>query len=86
MKGLHAHGNFQIDGPDWGISKPDTVIQSPHLTPEKAIQIALDAADRDIALSWNMLMYDDGTVSDASLKLLQQVGQEVRKKYPKANP
>jgi hypothetical protein len=86
MKGLHAHGNFQIDGPDWGISKPDTVIQPPHLTPEKAIQIALDAADRDIALSWNMLMYDDGTVSDASLKLLQQVGQEVRKKYPKANP
>lgn len=85
MKGLHAHGNFQIDGPDWGISKPDTVIQPPHLTPEKAIQIALDAADRDIALSWNMLMYDDGTVSDASLKLLQQVGQEVRKKYPKAN-
>jgi hypothetical protein len=85
MKGLHAHGNFQVDGPDWGINRPDTVIQPPHLTAEKAVPIALDAAERDIALSWNMLMYDDGSVSDASLKLLQQVGQEVRKKYPKAN-
>jgi hypothetical protein len=23
MKGLHAHGNFQIDRPDCGINKPD---------------------------------------------------------------
>ena len=85
MKGLHAHGSFQIDGPDWGINRPDTVIQPPYITPEKAIQIALDAAERDIALSWNMLMYDDGSVSDASLKLLQQAGQAVRKQYPKVN-
>jgi hypothetical protein len=83
MKGLHAHGNFQIDGPDWGINKPDTVITPPRLTPEKAVQIGLDAAERNIALSWNMLMYDDGSVSDASLKLLQQAGQAVRNKYPK---
>lgn len=84
MKGLHAHGNFQIDGPDWGINKPDTVIQPPHLTPERAMQIAMAAAERDIALSWNMLMYDDGSVADASLQLLQQTGQAIRKRYPKA--
>ena len=44
----------------------------------------MDGAERDIALSWNLLMYDDGSVSNASLKLLQQVGQAVRKQYPMA--
>jgi hypothetical protein len=82
--GLHAHGNFQIDGPDWGINKPDTLIEPPHLTLEKATRIALDAAEKNVALSWNMLMYDDGTVSDASLSLLQQVGKEVRRQYPRS--
>jgi hypothetical protein len=84
MKGLHAFGNFQVDGPDWGINRPHTVIQPPHFTQEKAIQIAMDAAERNIALSWNMLMYDDGSVSEASLNLLQQAGQAVRKQYPTA--
>jgi hypothetical protein len=84
QKGLHAHGNFQIDGPDWGINKPNTVIEPPHLMEDKAIQIALDAAQRDIALSWNLLMYDDGSVSNASLALLQKVGKTVRNRYPRA--
>jgi hypothetical protein len=84
MQGLHAHGNFQIDGPDWGISKPDTQIEPPHFTLEKAMGIAMEAAVKNIALSWDMLMFDDGTVSDASLNLLQQVGQAVRKQYPKS--
>ena len=83
MQGLHAHGCFQVDSPDWGINKPDTVIQPPHLSPEKAVRIALDAAARDEALSWNLLMYDDGSVSRPSLKLLQQAGQAVRKQYPR---
>ena len=84
MKSLHAHGNFQIDGPDWGINKPDTVIQSPLLTTDKAIRIALEAAARHQALSWNLLMYEDGSVSPASLSLLQQVGLALRRQYPKA--
>jgi hypothetical protein len=85
MKGLHAHGNFQVDGPDWGISKPDTVIEPPHLSLDKATQSALEAAQRDEALSWNLLMYDDGAVSPRSLDLLRQVGRAVRGKYPIAN-
>ena len=60
------------------------MIQPPHFNPEEAVQIAMDGAERDIALSWNLLMYDDGSVSNASLKLLQQVGQAVRKQYPMA--
>ena len=44
----------------------------------------MDAAEHDIALNWNLLMYGAGNVSDASLKLLQMVGQAVRKQYPTA--
>jgi hypothetical protein len=83
MRGLHAQGDFQVDGPDWGINKPDTVIQPLVLSPEKATQTALDAAARDEALSWNLLMYDDGSVSQNSLSLLQSVGRAVRMQYPK---
>ena len=60
------------------------MIQPPHFNPEKAVQIAMDAAEHDIALNWNLLMYGAGNVSDASLKLLQMVGQAVRKQYPTA--
>jgi hypothetical protein len=84
MRGLHAHGNFQIDGPDWGISKPETQIESPHFTPEKAIDIGLQGAAQNVALSWNMLMYDDGTVSQASLNLLRVAGRAVSNRYPKS--
>jgi hypothetical protein len=84
MKGLHAFANLQLDGPDWGIQKPDTVIQPPFLSSEKAVQTALEAAARDEALSWNLLMYDDGSVSEGSLKVLRGAGSAVRKQYPKS--
>jgi hypothetical protein len=31
MKGLEAHGSFQVDGPNWGINRPDEKITSPLL-------------------------------------------------------
>ncbi len=83
MKGLQAHGNFQVDGPDWGINHPDTKISPPLFSTEKAIQAALTAAQRDEALSWNLLMYDDGSVSEQSLAIMQAAGSAVRKIYPK---
>lgn len=83
MKGLQAHGNFQVDGPNWGITHADTQVEAPHFTRDRAIQMALDAAARNEALSWNLLMYDDGTVSQASLSLLESVGAAVRAKYPR---
>lgn len=82
MKGLQAHGNFQVDGPDWGINHPDTKISPPLFSTEKAIQASLTTAQRDEALSWNLLMYDDGSVSEQSLAIMQAAGSAVRKIYP----
>ena len=28
-KGLQAHGCFILEGPDWGVFRPDTIIRSP---------------------------------------------------------
>jgi hypothetical protein len=76
------------NGPDhlncyWGISHADTEISAPYLTSEKAIRIGLDAAARNEPLSWNLVMYDDGSVSQRSLDVLQSVGRAVRAKYPR---
>jgi hypothetical protein len=84
LKGLQAHGCFQVDGPDWGINHPETVIRAPHFTTERAIEMALDAAERNETLSWNLLMYDDGNVSPESLETMRAAGAAVRKQYPKA--
>lgn len=83
MKGLQAHGNFQVDGPDWGINRPDEKITKPLFSAEKATDFALVAAKHNIALSWNLEMYDDGSVSEESLKVFQQGGSAVRKLYPR---
>jgi hypothetical protein len=82
-KGLQAHGNFQVDGPNWGINHPDVKITAPLFTADKAIEFALLAAQHNEALSWNLAMYDDGSVSEESLKVFQQAGEAVRKLYPK---
>ena len=55
----------------------------PFFTAEEAIDFALVAAQHNVALSWNLEMYDDGSVSEESLKVLQQAGSAVRKFYPK---
>jgi hypothetical protein len=41
------------------------------------------AAEHYEALSWNLEMYDDGSVSEESLKVFQTAGSAVRKLYPK---
>ena len=83
MKGLQAHGCFQMDGPDWGIRQADAEISAPHLTSEKAIRLGFDAAARNEPLSWNLVMYDDGAVSERSLDVLRSMGRAVRTKYPR---
>lgn len=34
-------------------------------------------------MGWNLELYDDGSVSEESLKVFQQAGSAVRKLYPK---
>jgi hypothetical protein len=72
-----------LDGPNWGIVRADEKITPPVFSAEKATEMGLLAAQRNEALSWNVEMYDNASVSEDSLKVLQQMGSAVRKLYPK---
>jgi hypothetical protein len=77
-KGLQAHGMFVLDGPDWGIWRPDTVIAKPKLTEEQIVEMARDAKVHHVAISFDILMYEDGTVSPASLDAIKLFGKTIR--------
>ena len=81
-KGLRAHGMFILDGagygPEWGIWRPETMIAKPTFTSEQIVDMAKDAKAHHAALSFNLLMYEDGTVSPASLDVVKLYGRAVR--------
>ena len=81
-KGLQAHGMFILDGagygPEWGIWRPETMIAKPTFTSEQIVDMAKDAKAHHAALSFNLLMYEDGTVSPASLDVVELYGRAVR--------
>ena len=80
QKGLFAHGMFVLDGPDWGINHPDTRINQPAFSADQAVGLVRRAAERGQTLSFNLLMYEDGSVSPASLDVLRAVRKAVRGK------
>ena len=77
-KGLQAHGTFVLDGPDWGVFRPETIIRPPQFTNEQLTSIVEEAVARKIVLSFCLLMYEDGTFSEKSLdamRLVRKVAQ-----------
>jgi len=82
QKGLQAHGCLIFDGatygPEWGIWKPDTTISPPRFTGEQIETMVRNAKERRFVLSFNLLMYEDGSVSPASLEGLRLVRKVAR--------
>jgi hypothetical protein len=81
-KGLQAHGMFILDGagygPEWGIWRPDTTIAKPKLNSEEILEMAKNAKAHHLPLSFNLLMYEDGAVSPASLDAVKLFGEKRR--------
>lgn len=80
QKGLQGFANFILDGPDWGIYKPETVIMPPVYTKDQIETLVRNAMARKFAVSFNLLMYEDGSVSPASLEMMKYVKNIVRRK------
>lgn len=76
--GLLAHGMFILDGPDWAIAKPDYRIRQP-IPAESLIPTVRLAMDHGQALSLNVLMYEDGSVSPDSLAVLKRLRTALRR-------
>ena len=77
-EGLQAHGCFELDGPGWGIRSPETPLSRPQFTAEHAVDTAIQAAERNQVLSWNVMMYEDGLVSPESSDVLRAVRKAIR--------
>ncbi len=77
-KGLQAHGCFVLDGPDWGVFRPDTVIRPPQFDHDQLVSMVEEAVARKIVLSFCLLMYEDGTFSEKSLEALRLVRKIAR--------
>ncbi|MDP5031708.1 carbohydrate-binding domain-containing protein [Paraglaciecola sp.] len=71
LKGLLQHSMFKMEN-GWGINAPNYVINT-SISTSYAVAIALEADEKNIPLSFNMLMYEDGTVSEDSLAVLYAV-------------
>jgi hypothetical protein len=80
QKGMQGFANFILDGPNWGIARPETVINPPRYTKEQMAELVHNAMERKMAMSFNQLMYEDGSVSPASLEMMKYVRSLVRGK------
>jgi hypothetical protein len=80
QKGLFAQGMFVLDGPNWGIDKPNEVINEPVLSLAEAIALVKKASAHGQTLSFDILMYQDGSISQASLQVMSAVRKAIRGK------
>ncbi|MDO6693130.1 DUF5010 C-terminal domain-containing protein [Aliiglaciecola sp. 3_MG-2023] len=71
LKGLLQHSMFKMEN-GWGINDRDQEINT-SISTSYAVAIAQEADARNIPLSFNMKMYEDGTVSQDSLDVLYAV-------------
>jgi len=76
-EGLQAHTCFTMEK-TWGHLAANTDITPPKYTAEQLSDMIKDGMSRRNALSINLEMYEDGSVSPASLDVMQQVRAIIR--------
>ncbi|MFC5804095.1 hypothetical protein [Streptomyces formicae] len=77
-QGLLQHGMFTMDG-DWGVHTQggDKITTLSSVTSSAAIGWATSAASRNVPISFDLMMYEDGAVADSDLRILNDVRQAV---------
>ncbi|MGC0419928.1 alpha-L-fucosidase [Embleya sp. AB8] len=79
QKGLLQHAMFRMED-DWGIHLQGQKITNDwtNFSAKQAVDWALDASRRNVPLSFDLMMYEDGRVSERSLAILADVRQALR--------
>lgn len=70
--GLLQHCMFKTEN-GWGINAPNYVINSPNFSANTAIAWVQSASSRNVPLSFNILMYEDGTTSQETMDLFDEL-------------
>jgi hypothetical protein len=76
--GLQGHCMFRMEQ-DWGVHSADTVIGSPQYTIDSAYALVKDSSARKVPVSFNLMMYEDGTVARASLDILEGLSARLKR-------
>jgi hypothetical protein len=74
--GLLQHGMFLMDG-DWGVHTQGGNKISTGIESNESIGWVASSSSRGVPLSFDMMMYEDGTVADSDLAILNNVRQSV---------
>ncbi|ENM5740566.1 alpha-L-fucosidase [Vibrio mimicus] len=69
-KGLYGHCMYRMED-TWGIYMANQRIGSPQFTVESAFQTVMENSSRSVPTSFNLMMYEDGNVSQESLEVLR---------------
>ncbi|WP_299583872.1 alpha-L-fucosidase [uncultured Sunxiuqinia sp.] len=77
QKGLLQHSMFTMEN-GWGIYKPNQKI-NPRIDIDTLVKWLKSAKQRRVPLSINLMMWEDGTVSDHSLSIIKEMKEEFEK-------
>ena len=78
QEGLQAHVNTFLDDFDWCHTKPDTDILPPWHTTDQVVAYVQRCVREKTVPSLNISIYQDGTVSEATLDQLRAVRHAIR--------
>lgn len=80
QKGLQLFGCFVFDGPDWGIYKPNTIIDTPKNWPvDRIVDLTHKLEQQHYTIAFNLLMYEDGSFGGQSFDLLKQAAMKLKR-------
>ena len=74
--GTYGHCMPRMEN-DWGIRSANQSIGSPNFTVASATSRVQDASSRNVPTSFNLMMYEDGTMAQASLNVLTGLKAEL---------
>lgn len=80
QRGLMQHGMYQMDANDWGIHLPNQpIIDRGQVWSQNLISAYQTSHSRNVPVSWDIMMYEDGTVNEMDLNNFNNLRQFV---YP----
>ena len=77
-EGLQWHGLFMLEGV-WGHGRPDSEMEPPTISAEELIKYVKACMANGGVVSINMGIYQDGTVGEKSLKVMQALREAIKK-------